>query len=198
MAQSLHQSASSSAPSTWSLNPSTSSAGSRWMVDGVQHRRNVFVDGDRIRISETPRRRRPREIGAAQVSALSSSSSSKSSSEIPASHNKPAAASQSPVIHQSIASPVDELSSRTRHDSFMDIASLVSDSWCQPSRPSSEVSYQHVMSSPPPTPKIQQLPTPDLKLLEADSFCDCQACCAMSNLSIGENCKTKSDTARCY
>lgn len=197
MAHSAHQSSSSPAPSTLSSNPATPFTSDQRMVDGVQYRRNVFVDGDHVRISETPRRRRPREVLARHVSAQDTSNTSNRNSEMAVSQTNSAAARHSPIIHQNTSSPVEEFSSRARHDSFMDISYSANEGWSMTSRQSSQVSYQRVELSPPPTPRIQRLPTPDLELLRMDSFCDCQTCHSMSTLSIGENDETKSDMARC-
>lgn len=198
MAHSVHQSSSPQAPSTLLSNKATSFSNDLRMVDGVQYRRNVFVDGDLVRISETPRRRRPREVHAGHVSAQDASNPSNRSSEMAVSQTNSAAARQSPIIHQSTCSPVGELSSRTRHDSLMDTASSANSGCFLPPGQSLERSHQHFELSPLPTPRTQRLPTPDLELLRVDSFCDCQTCHLMSALSIGENGEVKTDMAHCH
>lgn len=179
MAQSSLQS--SSSPAQRTTNQSTPFASSHRPVEGVQYRRNVFVDGDRIRISETPRRRRGEIVGAQDSSNISSQNSERA-----VSRTSSGATRQSPIIHQSTSSPVEEML-RTRHDSSIEIASSLDDSWCLPSKQSSEASYQHIHElCSPQTPRIQRMPTPDLEPWRVDLFCDCQPCNLIASLSIRE------------
>lgn len=195
MAQSSPQSSSSSpAPHAMSSNAAISLSTSRNVVDSIQYRRNIFVDGDRISISETPLRR-PREF-AAHVPLQDYPDQPIGSSGKVVLQTNAATARQPPIIHQSISSSVEE-SPRTRHDSFIDIASSVNESWCMPSRQSSKVSSQQVEIPPPPTPRVQRLPTPDLEPLKVNPFCGCQPCISMAALSIEEKSRTHTNMGRC-
>jgi hypothetical protein len=177
MVQPSHGSSSSLAPTvSSSQSPSSITADDR-AVKGLRYRREEIVDGNCVHISETVPRRRRHEISSRLKSDQDTPLPPYRSSTIEISENRPSAARQSIIIHQSKSSPGKELSSRARNDSFVDIPSAVNEYWDLPSREPSEVINEYGELSPPPTPRFQRLPTPDLEpLLKVGSFCDCWGC----------------------
>jgi hypothetical protein len=181
MAHSSRGSSSSPAPSMSSSQPSTSIIIDDRMVKSLQYRRIEVVDGNCVRISETARRRSRRGIPSRRVPIQDTSLLPYRSDCIKVLRTRSALAKQSAIVHQSKSSPNEELLSRTRNDSFIDIPSAFNEDWCLPSREPTEVSNEYVEPlSPPPTPRFQRLPTPDLEPLKAGSFCDCWGCSTVS------------------
>lgn len=181
MAQPSHGSSSSPKPGTSSSRSSMSIINDDGMVGGLQYRRKEVMDGDRVRISEMARRRRHRGIPSRRPFVQDTSLPPYRSNTVKISENRPPVARQCAIIHQSKSSPGKELSSRVRNDSFVDISPAVNENWDHASREPSEVFSEYGELSPPPTPRLQRLSTPDLEpLSKVDPFCDCLGCYTVS------------------
>jgi len=147
---------------------------------GPSNRQQVFVDGEFLRIVETPRRCQVdlvhpqlREWTAHRAS-LNSSATGNSSSEhaVLKVHDQHRLASLSPRLsrearQQSITTPPQS------PVSFME--GPIGDSVKQ-DKSMQERNDDGYLPSPPPTPRITRLPTPDLPPLKGGRFCDCKSC----------------------
>lgn len=167
---------SSPEPTTTSSQSSMSTTERRRTIGDVQYRYKEVVDRDCNRISETARRRRPQGSLTENGSSQNSSILSDRVINIEALHTRPTPPRQSPIIHQGRSSPDDKLSLQPRIDSFVEISALARENWHSISRKPSEALFKNVELSPPPTPRFQRLPTPDLEPLKVSAFCDCQGC----------------------
>lgn len=147
---------------------------------GPSNRQQVFVDGEFLRIVETPRRRQVdiaygqlKERTAHRASIKSSATGSSSSGHaVLKVHDQQRLTSPSPWLgrearQQSIATPPRS------PVSFME--DPIDDSVRQ-NKSIQERNDDVDLPSPPPTPRITRLPTPDLPPLKGGRFCDCKSC----------------------
>jgi hypothetical protein len=150
------------------------------VMKGLQYRRKEVVDGNCVRISETVRRRRRRGITSRPLPEQNLSNTQYRNSAVGNSKTKSTHIKQSAIVHQTKSSSEKDLLSRTRNDSFIDVSAAVNAILSVPSRGPSENSCGYVELSPPPTPRLQRLPTPDLEPLKAEEFCNCWGCYEIS------------------
>jgi len=153
------------------------------VMKGVRYRRKEVVDGNCVRISEAVRRRR-RGITSIPLPEKNLANTQYRKSAVGDSKTKPNHIKQSTIVHQTKSSSEKDLLSRTRNDSFIDVSAAVNASLFVPSKGSSKKPCDHVELSPPPTPRFQRLPTPDLEPLKAEEFCNCWGCYEISENSM--------------
>jgi hypothetical protein len=183
MVSPLYESSLSLAPSMSSSKPLIPINVDDSVMKGLQYRRKEVVDGNCVRISETVRRRR-RGITSRPLPEKSLSKTQYRNSAVGNSKTKSTHIKQSVIVHQTKSSSEKDLLWRTRKDSFIDVSAAVNASLFVPSRGLSENSCDYVELSPPPTPRLQRLPTPDLEPLKAEEFCNCWGCYETSEHSM--------------
>lgn len=167
------------------------------LVDTSGYRRTDYCDGSSIRIVES--RRRPRKVeSTSPVPSLHTSSARTSSSSFPSQRVKtsqPSSCSSSLVGRKSSGPkghviPYSSQPSRAKtvvvHSSFL----------AKPAR-SCTTSQKHGADplTPPPTPRMGRLPTPELDDLDQRPFCDC--CIGMGSVKYCASCGQSLDGSRC-
>lgn len=146
-------------------------------------RRYEVVDGEQVWIFESPRRRQrkvPKYHGPEDAHRCSSSPMDTVIAVIRDGSHGPLG--ERPILDSSLLStnnhlqPVSPLSERSITDEAKQHGDVVSTSEIE-----SELRENHDLTSPPPTPRIKRLKTPDLPPLKMRLFCDCQPCQQTSN-----------------
>jgi len=147
---------------------------------GASTRQQVFVDGEFLRIVETPRRRRGaivyrqvKEPVAHRSSSKSTTIGSNSSAHAVLKFLEQPRRSSSPPR---LGSKAQQSTIATPPRSPISIMDDPIDDSSKLDKSMQERNDRDSLPSPPPTPRITRLPTPDLPPLKGGRFCDCKSC----------------------
>ena len=142
-------------------------------------RREEVVDGQQIWISESPRRRqrkmpksrRPEDAHRCPLSPMDTGIAVVRSGSHDPLEKRPTLDSSLPTSNEHLQ-PAPQSPKRSAADQFRQHCGVASTSEIT----SKLLEDQTDLTSPPPTPRITRLKTPDLPPLKTRSFCNCQPC----------------------
>jgi hypothetical protein len=175
MAYSSHEGSSSSPSNTSpSLSQSTNVISSiEDTMNDIRCRQKEIVDGNVVRIFEYSRRRHDKSLpGPNAISHRAKSPSKECRND--RNHRSEVADRTIVVVHAVLSSQKPSVPAQTSRYSALESISERANSTLEVSKQSDETYFQYSsLPTPPPTPRIQRLLTPDFDFWKERRFCDC-------------------------